>query len=56
MKLVFLDRDGVINQDSDKFIKNADEFILIPGSADAIANLSQAGFKVVICSNILSSL
>ena len=51
MKLVFLDRDGVINQDSDKFIKNADEFILIPGSADAIANLSQAGFKVVICSN-----
>ena len=51
MKLVFLDRDGVINQDSDKFIKNVDEFILIPGSADAIANLSQAGFKVVVCSN-----
>jgi len=51
MKIIFLDRDGVINQDSDKFVKNIDEFNLIPGSVDAIANLSQAGFKVVVCTN-----
>ena len=51
MKIILLDRDGVINQDSDKFVKSIDEFILIPGSVDAIANLSQAGFKVVVCTN-----
>lgn len=51
MKIIILDRDGVINQDSDKFVKNVDEFVLIPGSVDAIASLSQAGFKVIICTN-----
>lgn len=51
MKIIFLDRDGVINQDSDKFVKNIDELVLIPGSVEAVANLSQAGFKVVVCTN-----
>ncbi len=51
MKIILLDRDGVINQESDKFVKSTDEFHLISGSVDAIANLSQAGFKVVVCTN-----
>ncbi len=51
MKLILLDRDGVINQDSDKFVKSVDEFEILPGSIEGIANLSQAGFKVVVCTN-----
>lgn len=49
--LVILDRDGVINQDSDDFIKSVEEFVPIPGSLEAIARLNQAGFCVVIASN-----
>ncbi|MHB9116795.1 MAG: D-glycero-beta-D-manno-heptose 1,7-bisphosphate 7-phosphatase [Burkholderiales bacterium] len=51
MKLVILDRDGVINFDSDQFIKNPDEWKPIPGSLEAIARLNQAGFRVVVASN-----
>jgi D-glycero-D-manno-heptose 1,7-bisphosphate phosphatase len=51
MKLVILDRDGVINQDSDQFIKNPDEWIPIPGSLEAIAMLNQHGFRVAIATN-----
>jgi len=51
MKLVILDRDGVINQDSDNFIKTVDEFIPLPGSVEAIAKLKQAGYKVYIATN-----
>ncbi|TXI91123.1 MAG: D-glycero-beta-D-manno-heptose 1,7-bisphosphate 7-phosphatase [Neisseriales bacterium] len=51
MKLIFLDRDGVINHDSEAYIKNVDEFELLPGSIEAIANLSQAGFNVIVCTN-----
>jgi len=51
MKLIFLDRDGVINQDSAKYVKNVDEFEVLPGSIDAIAHLSQAGFNVIVCTN-----
>lgn len=50
-KLVVLDRDGVINHDSDAFIKNADEWLPLAGSIDAIARLSAAGFTVAIASN-----
>jgi len=50
-KLIILDRDGVINQDSDNFIKSVDEFIPLPGSLKAIADLCQAGFTVVVASN-----
>ena len=51
MKLVILDRDGVINQDSDQFIKNTTEWKAIPGSLEAIAKLNQAGYRVVVASN-----
>lgn len=51
MKLVILDRDGVINFDSDQFIKSPQEWQPIPGSLDAIASLNQAGFRVVVASN-----
>ena len=51
MKLIILDRDGVINQDSPDFIKGPDEWIALPGSLEAIARLSEAGWKVVIASN-----
>lgn len=51
MKLIILDRDGVINQDSDNFIKTVDEFIPLPGSIEAIAKLKHAGYKVFIATN-----
>lgn len=50
-KLVVLDRDGVVNLDSDQFIKTPDEWIPIDGSLEAIASLNQAGYRVVIASN-----
>ena len=51
MKLVILDRDGVINQDSANFIKNPNEWIALPGSLEAIALLNQSGFRVAIATN-----
>jgi D-glycero-D-manno-heptose 1,7-bisphosphate phosphatase len=51
MKLVILDRDGVINYDSEEFIKNPDEWRPIPGSLDAIARLTQSGWRVVVATN-----
>jgi D-glycero-D-manno-heptose 1,7-bisphosphate phosphatase len=51
MKLVILDRDGVINYDSDKYIKHPDEWRPIPGSLDAIARLTQDGWRVVVATN-----
>ena len=49
--LIILDRDGVINQDSDDFIKTPDEWIPLSGSLEAIAALSSAGFEVAVASN-----
>ncbi|MFC1685345.1 D-glycero-beta-D-manno-heptose 1,7-bisphosphate 7-phosphatase [Pseudomonadota bacterium] len=51
MKLVILDRDGVINQDSDAYIKSPDEWVPIPGSLEAISRLNHAGFHVVVATN-----
>ena len=51
MKLIILDRDGVINQDSEAFIKSPDEWIAIPGSLEAIARLNQSGYRVVVATN-----
>ena len=51
MNLVILDRDGVINEDSEEFIRSADEWYPIEGSLEAIANLNQNGLRVVIASN-----
>ncbi len=49
--LIILDRDGVINEDSDEYIKSPDEWIPIPGSLDAIAQLNRAGHQVVVATN-----
>jgi D-glycero-D-manno-heptose 1,7-bisphosphate phosphatase len=49
--LVILDRDGVINEDSDAFIKSLEEWLPLPGSIDAIARLSKAGFSVAVATN-----
>jgi D-glycero-D-manno-heptose 1,7-bisphosphate phosphatase len=51
MKLVILDRDGVINYDSAQFIKTPAEWKPIPGSLEAIARLNQAGYRVVVATN-----
>lgn len=51
MKLAILDRDGVINHDSDSFIKSPAEWEPIPGSLEAIARLSKAGYRVVVATN-----
>lgn len=51
MKLVILDRDGVINFDSPQFIKSPDEWKPIPGSLAAIARLNQADYRVVVATN-----
>jgi len=51
MKLVILDRDGVVNFDSDQFIKSPEEWLPIPGSLEAIARLNQAGYRVVLATN-----
>ncbi len=51
MKLIILDRDGVINYDSDQFIKSPEEWKPIPGSLEAIARLNQDGYRVVVATN-----
>ncbi len=51
MKLIILDRDGVINLDSDLFIKSPEEWIAIPKSMEAISMLSQAEYSIVIATN-----
>ena len=50
-KLIVLDRDGVINQDSDQFIKSPEEWRPVPGSLEAIARLNHAGYRVVVATN-----
>ena len=51
MRLVILDRDGVINEDRDNFIKTPDEWIPIPRSLEAIARLHRAGYQIVVITN-----
>ncbi len=51
MKLVILDRDGVINKDSATYIKHPDEWIPITGSLEAIAKLNHANYRVVVATN-----
>jgi len=51
MKLIILDRDGVINHDSDQFIKSPEEWKPIRGSLEAIASLNQWGYRVVVATN-----
>lgn len=51
MKLIILDRDGVINHDRADYVKSADECVPIDGSIDAIARLHKSGFTVVVATN-----
>lgn len=51
MRLVVLDRDGVLNKESDAFIKSPAEWVPIAGSMQAVARLNQAGFRVVVATN-----
>lgn len=50
-RYILLDRDGVINHDSEAFIKSPDEWLSIEKSLDAIALLNQQGFRVVVITN-----
>lgn len=50
-KLVMIDRDGVINEDSVEFIKSVAEWRPIPGSLEAIAALTRAGYRIVVITN-----
>jgi D-glycero-D-manno-heptose 1,7-bisphosphate phosphatase len=51
MKLVILDRDGTVNEDSTDFVKSPEEWLPLPGALEAIARLNHAGWHVVIASN-----
>ncbi len=51
MKFVVLDRDGTINHDSDQYIKSPAEWKPIEGSLEAIARLTQAGYRIVVATN-----
>lgn len=51
MKLVILDRDGTINEDSAEYVKSPSEWQPLPGALEAIARLNHAGWHVVVASN-----
>ena len=51
MPLIILDRDGVINQDSDSYIRSLDDWHPVPGSIEAMAELSKAGYRIAIATN-----
>ncbi len=51
MRLIVLDRDGVINHDSDDYIKSPDEWQPIDRSLEAIARLTHAGWSVAVATN-----
>jgi len=51
MKLVILDRDGVVNRDSDQYIKSISEWVPLPGALEAVARLTNAGYTIAIASN-----
>lgn len=51
MTTVFLDRDGVINENRDDYVKSWQEFCFLPGACEAIARLTQAGHRIVVCTN-----
>jgi len=49
--LIVLDRDGVINADSDNFIRSVEQWQPLPGSIEAMAKLFHAGFKLAVATN-----
>ena len=50
-RIVILDRDGVINHDSEGYIRSAEQWIPVPRSLEAIALLNQAGWRIVVATN-----
>ncbi|MCR9191738.1 MAG: D-glycero-beta-D-manno-heptose 1,7-bisphosphate 7-phosphatase [Gammaproteobacteria bacterium] len=50
-KIVILDRDGIINEDSPAYIKSKEEFVFLPGSIDAIVQLTAAGYRIGVATN-----
>jgi D-glycero-D-manno-heptose 1,7-bisphosphate phosphatase len=51
MKLVLLDRDGVINVNREDYVKSPGELVLVPGAAAALARLNREGMRVAVCTN-----
>ncbi len=51
MKLLVIDRDGVINEDRDDYVKSPDEWVALPGSIEALARLHREGWRVVVATN-----
>lgn len=51
VRLVLVDRDGVINRDSDQYIKSVAEWRPLPGSLEALRDLTAAGFRIVVITN-----
>ena len=51
MSAIFLDRDGVINENRSDYVKSWSEFRFLPGSREAIAQLTRAGHRIVVCTN-----
>ena len=51
MSTIFLDRDGVINENRPDYVKSWDEFRFLPGSREAIAKLTRAGHRLIVCTN-----
>ena len=51
MSTIFLDRDGVINENRADYVKSWGEFSFLPGSREAIAQLTRAGHRIVVCTN-----
>jgi D-glycero-D-manno-heptose 1,7-bisphosphate phosphatase len=51
MKLVLLDRDGVLNEDRDDYVKHPGELVMIAGAAEAVAKLNAAQISVAVVSN-----
>lgn len=50
-RLIILDRDGVINYDSDDYVKSADEWRPLPGSLEAIGRLTRGGYRIAVATN-----
>ena len=51
MSIIFLDRDGVINENRSDYVKNLDEFHFLPGVCEAISKLTHAGYRIFVCTN-----
>jgi D-glycero-D-manno-heptose 1,7-bisphosphate phosphatase len=50
-KVIFLDRDGTINRESQAYVKSWNEFEFLPGSLDALAGLTRLGYTLILITN-----